>query len=146
MRIALASDHGGLRLKHAVIAHLRAQGHEAEDLGPFDDASVDYPDYAKIVAHKVVSGEFPKGILVCGTGQGMAITANHISGIRAAIVSDTFSARMAAEHNDANILCLGQRVVGEGLAMECVDAWLNTPFAGGRHARRVEKIETPHGL
>jgi len=141
MRIAMASDHGGFRLRMVVSDHLRSLSHTVIDLGPEDGVSVDYPDYAKLVCRQVLSGDADLGILVCGTGQGMAITANHISGIRAAMVSDTFSARMAKEHNDANVLCLGQRVVGEGVALDCVNEWLNASFEGGRHARRVGKIE-----
>lgn len=141
MRIAAGCDHAGLELKNAVVKHLRAAGHDVEDLGTHDHTSIDYPDYAQKVAHAVVAGEFVRGILVCGTGQGMAIAANKIPGIRAAVVADTFSAAMVAQHNDANVLCLGQRVVGEGLALAIVDAYMNAAFEGGRHARRVAKIE-----
>lgn len=141
MRIALGSDHAGLELKAALIEHLRAAGHELVDHGAYEDRSVDYPDFAQVVGRAVATGEADRGLLVCGTGQGMAIAANKIPGVRAAVVSDTFSARMAMAHNDARVLCLGQRVVGPGLALDIVDAWLATEFEGGRHARRVGKIE-----
>lgn len=145
MNIVVASDHAGLDLKGAIAAHLRAAGHQVEDLGAHTRDSTDYPDYAHQVALAVVSGAAARGILVCGTGQGMAIAANKVPGCRAAVVSDPFSARMTAAHNDARVLCLGQRVVGEGVALECVDAWLATPFEGGRHERRVAKMEPPPG-
>lgn len=141
MRIALGNDHGGTELKAAIAAHLRELGHEVDDLGTNGSESVDYPDYAKLVAGRVVEGQADRGILVCGTGQGMAMAANKVAGVRAAVVSDVFSSRMASAHNDAKVLCLGQRVVGPGLALACVDAWLETAFEGGRHARRVGKIE-----
>lgn len=141
MRIVLGSDHAGIDLKRSIAEHLRAKGHEVEDLGTHTRDSTDYPDYAHQVAQAVVRGAAERGILVCGTGQGMAIAANKVAGCRAAVVSDPFSARMTAAHNHAQVLCLGQRVVGEGVALECVDAWLATPFEGGRHERRVQKIE-----
>lgn len=141
MKISIASDHGGLELKATLVEHLTGRGHEVVDLGPQDPASVDYPDFARKVAGSVTNGEVERGVLVCGTGQGMAMTVNKIAGVRAAVVSDTFSARMAMAHNDARVLCLGQRVIGPGLANELVDAWLDTAFEGGRHGRRVEKIE-----
>ncbi|MEQ1566857.1 MAG: ribose 5-phosphate isomerase B [Myxococcota bacterium] len=140
MRIVVGSDHAGLELKAAVTEHLRARGHEVEDLGTHERASCDYPDYAQKVARAVVEGEAERGVLVCGTGQGMAIAANKVAGCRAACVGDTFSARMVAAHNDARVLCLGQRVTGGGLALDIVDAWLGTAFEGGRHAARVHKI------
>lgn len=141
MRISLGSDHGGIHLKSTLAAHLVAQGHDVLDVGTHDEASCDYPDFATAVVRHVLEGEAERGILVCGTGQGMAMTANKFSGVRAAVVADTFSARMAAAHNDARILCLGERVVGPGLAIDCVEAWLATGFEGGRHARRVGKLE-----
>ncbi len=140
MRIAVGSDHAGLHLKSALADHLRQLGHEVEDLGAHDDQSVDYPDFGKAVALRVAAGEAERGVLVCGTGQGMAMTANKVPSIRAAVVSDVFSARMAMAHNDARVLCLGERVVGPGLALALVEAWLATSFEGGRHARRVGKI------
>jgi ribose 5-phosphate isomerase B len=141
MRIAMGSDHAGLRLKGAMKAHLEALGHEVHDVGTFTGDSTDYPDYAHQVAGRVASGEADRGVLVCGTGHGMAISANKVQGIRAVCPLDTFSARMTAAHNDANVLCLGERTTGEGLAADILDAWLSTSFEGGRHARRVGKIE-----
>lgn len=141
MRLVVGSDHAGLDLKMALIDRLRVEGHVVEDVGTHTHASCDYPDIAHAVTDKVTRGEADRGLLVCGTGQGMAMAANKTPGIRAAVVSDTFSARMTAMHNDANVLCLGARVVGEGLAGDILDAWLGTPFEGGRHAARVDKIE-----
>lgn len=141
MRIAIASDHGGLRLKAAIVSHLEQRGVSVDDLGPHSDGSVDYPDFAHMLCRRILAGEFDRGVLVCGTGQGMAMSANRHSGLRAAVVADVFSARMAMLHNDARVLCLGERVVGPGLALSLVDAWLDAEFEGGRHARRVEKIE-----
>jgi ribose 5-phosphate isomerase B len=143
MRIAIGADHGGVHLKEQLVAHLLQGGHDVEDLGTHDATSVDYPDYARAVCEKVLADEADRGVLVCGTGQGMAMTANKVPGIRAAVVSDTFSARMASEHNDARVLCLGERVTGVGLACACLDAWMGATFLGGRHARRVEKMEAP---
>lgn len=140
-KIAIGSDHGGFRLKEAIVKHLRGLNIEFQDFGTYDEESCDYPDYAKKVASAVADGEFNKGILVCGTGIGVSIVANKIKGIRAALCSDTFSARAARAHNDANILCLGQRVIGEGLALDIVDVWLESEFEAGRHKIRVEKIE-----
>jgi ribose 5-phosphate isomerase B len=139
MRIVMGSDHAGLELKAAIKAHLEAAGHSVDDLGTHGPGSVDYPDFAAAVAREVAaSGD--RGILVCGTGQGVCMAANKVNGVRAAVVSDAFSAAAVREHNDANVLCLGQRVVGEGLALLLVDTFLATDFAGGRHARRVNKI------
>ncbi|MDP2317293.1 MAG: ribose 5-phosphate isomerase B [Pseudomonadota bacterium] len=140
MRIVAGSDHAGLALKDHLVARLRAQGHEVTDVGTTTAASCDYPDYAVAVGHAVAEGQAERGLLVCGTGQGMAMTANRIPGIRAAVVADTFSARSTRAHNDANVLCLGQRVVGAGLAEDIVDAFLSVPFEGGRHAGRVAKM------
>lgn len=140
LRIALAADHGGVMLKDQIKCWLEEMGLSVEDFGTYSTESVDYPDYARIVGEKVASGEFDRGILVCGTGIGMSIAANKIPGIRAALCHDVFSARATREHNDSNILCLGERVVGPGHARAIVEAWLGTEFAGGRHARRVDKI------
>ena len=141
MKIAIASDHAGFALKTVVIDHLKAIGVDVTDLGTNDaSTSVDYPDYAKKVAREVSANAGMLGILICGTGIGMSIMANKFRGIRAASVSDTFSARMSRMHNDSNILCFGARVVGNGLAVDIVDAWLNAEFQGGRHASRVDKI------
>ena len=141
MKIIIASDHAGFSLKGAVVAYLKGKGLDVTDLGT-DSASVsvDYPDYAKKVAEKVLA-EKCLGILICGTGIGMCITANKFKGIRAASVTDTFSAKMTRRHNNANIICLGSRVTGEGLALDIVDAWLNEEYEGGRHQNRLSKIE-----
>ena len=141
MRIDLASDHGGLNLRALVAEHLESLGHVVRDLGPHDASSTDYPDHAHKLCRGLLDGECDRGILVCGTGQGMAMSANKHPGVRAAVVSDVFSARMASLHNNANVLCLGERVVGSGLALDLVDAWLSGDFEGGRHARRVAKID-----
>jgi ribose 5-phosphate isomerase B len=141
MRIAVGSDHAGLTLKRLVAAHLMSHGHEVLDVGTHDGASCDYPDFAIDVARRVADGEVERGVLVCGTGQGMAMTANKVPGVRAAVVADPFSAKMAISHNDARVLCLGERVVGVGLALACVDAWLSGVFEAGRHQRRLDKME-----
>ncbi|ACV64846.1 sugar-phosphate isomerase, RpiB/LacA/LacB family [Desulfofarcimen acetoxidans DSM 771] len=140
MRVAIAADHGGFQLKKEIIECLRADGFEYKDFGTYSEESVDYPDLALAVAEAVKAGDYDRGIICCGTGIGVSLAANKVPGIRAALCHDTFSARCAREHNDANILTLGQRVIGAGLAAEIVRIWLNTVFAGGRHARRVEKI------
>jgi ribose 5-phosphate isomerase B len=140
MKVVLASDHAGLQLRADLVAHLRARGVALEDLGPQSPDSVDYPDFAARVARSVAAGEYTHGVLVCGTGIGMSITANKVRGVRAALCTTEFEARMARAHNDANVVCLGQRVVGAGLARAVLDAFLDTPFEGGRHAARVEKI------
>ena len=141
MKIILASDHGGYELKEIIKAHLAGQNLEIEDIGTHSTDSVDYPQYGKAAAKRVASGEFDRGILCCGTGIGISLAANQVKGIRCAVVSDTFSARMSRAHNDANMLALGGRVVGQGLALEIVDAWLSAEFEGGRHQRRVDQIE-----
>jgi ribose 5-phosphate isomerase B len=140
MAIVLGSDHGGYELKQTIAAHLQKCGVPFEDFGVFSTESADYPDIAVKVAEAVSRGEFEQGILFCGTGVGISIAANKVSGIRAALCHDTYSARMSREHNDANILAMGGRVIGPGLAALIVDVWLKTGFAGGRHARRVGKI------
>ena len=140
MKIAMGADHGGFSLKETIKQHLEEQGHEVLDLGTYDTASCHYPVYAEKVARAVAAGQAERGILVCGTGIGMSIAANKIPGIRAAAVSDCFTAQATREHNDANILCLGARVIGEGLAMELVHAFLENEFEGGKHARRVAMI------
>ena len=140
LRLAIGSDHGGFHLKAEIINYLQEQNIDCYDCGTYSTDSVDYPDYAGAVAGAVVRGEFDRGILCCGTGIGVCIAANKVPGIRAALCHDTFSARMAGEHNDANIITLGERVIGPGLARDIVAAWLNARFAGGRHARRIEKI------
>jgi ribose 5-phosphate isomerase B len=140
MRIAIASDHAGFRLKEDLRAHLAERGMRVVHLGPDAAERCDYPDFAARVARSVAAGEATLGLLVCGTGVGMSMTANKVAGVRAACVSDTFSARATRQHNDANVLCLGERVVGAGLARDIVDAFLDASFEGGRHAARVAKI------
>ena len=140
MKIAVGSDHGGFALKEAVKKHLEAKGIEVEDFGCYSTESVDYAVYGAKVAHCVADGKADYGVLVCSTGIGISIAANKVKGIRACCCSDTFSARMTRAHNDANILTFGERVVGQGLAMELVDAFLTTEFEGGRHQRRVDLI------
>lgn len=140
--IAIGSDHGGFELKKEVIAHLDARGLEYKDFGTYSDASCDYPVYGKAVAKAVASGECERGIIICGTGIGISIAANKVHGIRAALCGDCFSAEATRQHNDANVLALGARVVGPGLALKIVDTFLDTPFSNSeRHIRRIEMIE-----
>lgn len=141
MKVALGSDHAGYSLKQAIKEWLKERDYVVVDYGTDDIESVDYPDYASAVAQAVAGKEAELGILICGTGLGMSMTANKTAGIRAARCQDTYSARMARRHNDANILTLGERVVGEGLALAVVEAFLTAEFSGGRHERRVNKIE-----
>lgn len=140
MRIVIGSDHGGYHLKETIKSVLADFNVDIEDVGCDCTDSVDYADYALPVATKVASGEADRGILICGTGLGMSISANKVKGIRCVVVTDTFSARMSREHNNANVLALGERVTGPGLASDIVKIWLETEFAGGRHERRVNKI------
>jgi len=140
MKIAIGSDHGGLRLKKEVIKHLEKKNIEVKDYGTYTEDSCDYPDFAEKVAEAVVAKEYDYGILICGTGIGISISANKIPGIRAALCSDTFGAHATREHNNANILAMGERVVGTGLALDIVDAFLGSTFEGGRHENRVNKI------
>ena len=140
MHLAIGSDHAGLELKAELVEYLRSLGHEVKDHGTHDSTSIDYPDYAAKVARSVAKGDSELGFLICGSGQGMCMAANKIRGVRAAVCSDTFSAHAVREHNNANVLCLGQRVVGPGLALEIADTFLKAEFEGGRHARRVGKI------
>ena len=140
MKVAVASDHGGFDLKATVISVLESLGCEVADLGTHDRSSCDYPDYAQKVAEGVAAGTYDRGVLICGTGIGMSIAANKVAGVRAALCNEIYSARMARAHNDANVLCLGARVVGPGVAEEIVRAFFTTEHEGGRHARRVEKI------
>ena len=140
--IAIGSDHGGFELKKEVMAHLDARGLEYKDFGTYSDASCDYPVYGKAVAKAVASGECERGIIICGTGIGISIAANKVHGIRAALCGDCFSAEATRQHNDANVLALGARVVGPGLALKIVDTFLDPPFSNGeRHIRRIEMIE-----
>lgn len=141
MKVAIACDHAALELKNAVKKHLTDRGFEVVDFGINEPGSVDYPDYALPVAEAVAGGKVDKGILICGTGIGMSICANKVKGIRCALCSDTFSARATREHNDANVLAFGERVVGGGLALDIVDAFLDTPFSNAeRHVKRIDKI------
>ena len=143
MRVALGSDHGGFELKQEIIKYLEEKQIAYKDYGCHSTESTDYPIYAKKVAHGILDGECDLGILVCGTGIGISITANKIKGIRAAVCTDCFTAEATRLHNDANILALGGRVVGPGLAVKIVDTFLNTPFSGDeRHIRRIAQIET----
>ena len=139
-KIALASDHGGFDLKESVIAHLLNTGWEVDDLGPHTGDSVDYPDYGIKLAEAVAEKRVQRGIVICGTGIGMSIVVNRYPGIRGTLCSDVFTAKLCREHNDSNILIMGGRVIGKGLAAEIVNTWLNTPFEGGRHQRRLDKI------
>ncbi len=140
MTIAIGSDHAGFPLKQVVKSWLEEHGYEVDDLGTYDTKSVDYPDYAAAVAHAVAEGKADRGILICGTGIGMSMSANKVPGIRAALCTDVYTARMSRRHNDANVLCMGARVIGPGVAESIVEAWLSEEFEGGRHARRVGKI------
>lgn len=140
--IAIGSDHGGYELKSEIIKHLEERGLQVKDMGTCDCSSVDYPDYGQAVAEEVSSGKAEKGIIICGTGIGISISANKVAGIRAALCTDGYMARMAKEHNNANVLALGARVIGTGLAIDIVDTWLDAEFQGGRHAQRVAKISS----
>lgn len=141
MKVAIASDHGGLNIRAEIKSLLEELNIEYEDFGCECSTSVDYPDYALPVAEKVASGEFDKGILVCGTGIGMSIAANKVKGIRCALVHDTFSAKATRQHNDSNMLAMGERVIGPGLAREIAQVWLGTNYEGGRHQNRIGKID-----
>ena len=140
MKIAIGADHGGFELKHSLVAKLRDMGHEVIDMGTDSAASVDYPDFADQVCGRVLDGKVRFGILVCGTGIGMSMAANKYRGIRAALCDNEYGARMSREHNNANVLCLGDRVLGKGLAESIVEVWLSASFEGGRHQRRVDKF------
>lgn len=141
IKVVIGSDHGGFHYKESIIDYLKARNIEFFDVGTYTRESCDYPEIAKAVSKKVASGEFNRGILVCGTGIGMSIAANKVKGIRAALCGDTYSARVSRAHNNSNVLCLGERVIGEHLALDIVDIWLKTGFEGGRHKRRVDMIE-----
>jgi ribose 5-phosphate isomerase B len=140
-RIVLSSDHADIELRKTIAAHVAAQGWDVVDIGPMTSESTHYPIHGEAAAKKVASGECQLGIIVCGTGQGIMMAANKVKGIRCGVCSDTFSARMIRQHNDANMLSLGARVVGEGLALDIVDAFLNAEFEGGRHGTRVDMIK-----
>ncbi len=143
MRIVIAADHGGFLLKDELVRVLEQRGHAVSDLGTRDANSVDYPDYAHKAARGLANSEWDRALLVCGTGVGMSIAANRHAGVRAVVCSDVYTAKLSREHNDSNVLCLGARVVGPGLAAEILNAWLDTPYdpSQARHARRIEKIE-----
>lgn len=140
MKIVLASDHGGFELKEEIKEHLRKKGYDLNDIGVYDTKSADYPDYGKRAALMVANNEADKGIIVCGTGIGISIAANKVKGIRCALCTNEYMARMSRMHNNANMLALGGRVTGAGAATEIVDAWLSAEFEGGRHENRVNKI------
>ena len=142
-RIAIASDHAAVSLKAALADWLRADGFEVIDLGPDDGASVDYPDYGYKLADCVADGDADRGVALCGSGIGISIAVNRHPGVRCALVSEPLSSRLAREHNDANILAMGARLVGEDMAKACLTAFLSTPFLGGRHERRVAKLSSP---
>ena len=141
MKISIGCDHGALTLKNKVVSHLQAQGHEVLDFGTHTAASCDYPEFAAAAAKAVASGECEKGIVLCTTGIGVSISANKVSGIRCALLSDVWSAKMTRLHNDTNMMALGAGVVGENLALEIVDTWVGTEFSGEeRHQRRIDKL------
>lgn len=141
LRIAIGSDHGGYEYKEQIVTHLKEKGYECVDVGTYSTDSCDYPVIARAVTTKITTGEADRGILICGTGIGMSIVANKVKGIRAALCGDTFSARASRAHNNSNVLCLGERVIGINLAMDIVDIWLESKFEGGRHQRRVDMME-----
>lgn len=141
LRIAIGSDHGGYEYKEQIVSHLKEKGYECVDVGTYSTDSCDYPIIARAVTTKITTGEANRGILICGTGIGMSIVANKVKGIRAALCGDTFSARASRAHNNSNVLCLGERVIGINLAMDIVDIWLESKFEGGRHQRRVDMME-----
>lgn len=140
MKIAIGADHGGFNLKKDIVGLLEELGHEYKDFGTHSAESIDYPDVAIPVAEAVAAGEFDRGILICGTGIGIGIAANKVKGIRAALVHDSFSAKATRQHNDSNIMTMGERVIGPGLALDLVATWLDTDFEGGRHSNRVDKM------
>ncbi|MFN3747429.1 MAG: ribose 5-phosphate isomerase B [Sphingorhabdus sp.] len=143
MRIAIASDHAAIALKSALVAYMEAAGHEVEDLGPYDESSVDYPDYGYKLSDSVASGKADFGVALCGSGIGISIAVNRNPGCRAALVSEPLSAKLAREHNDANVIAMGARLTGIDMAKACLDSFLSTPFAGDRHVRRVGKLSNP---
>jgi ribose 5-phosphate isomerase B len=145
VKVAIASDHGGIHIRKEIISLLEEMNMEVVDVGCECSTSVDYPDYAIPVAEMVASGEVERGILICGTGIGMSIAANKVKGIRCALVHDMFSARLTREHNDSNILAMGERVIGPSLARDIAKVWLTTPFEAGRHENRVQKITRYEG-
>ena len=141
MKIAVGSDHAGFSLKQEMVAWLEEQGHQVEDLGPFDESSCDYPIYAQAVAQEILAGNAERGLLVCGTGIGMALAANRFKGIRAVNCNDLFCARLSREHNNSNILTLGARVIAPALAKAIAEIWLTTQYQGGRHQDRLDLMD-----
>lgn len=138
MKIAIGCDHGGIELKRLILPLLAELGATIQDVGCLSEESVDYPEFGQAVCRAVLEGRCDRGILICGTGIGMSMVANRFDGIRAALCHELFTARLSREHNDANVLCLGARIVGPGLALEIVRTWMSTDYAGGRHQRRIE--------
>ena len=143
MRIAIASDHAALALKSALVEYLRGSGHEVTDLGPHDESSVDYPDYGYKLAAAIANGAADRGVALCGSGIGISIAVNRNPAARAALVSEPLSARLAREHNDANVIAMGARLIGIEMAKACIDAFLSNDFGGDRHQRRVDKLSNP---
>lgn len=143
MRIAIASDHAALALKSALVDYVRQQGHDITDLGPHDESSVDYPDYGYKLAAAIADGDAERGIALCGSGIGISIAVNRNPAARAALVSEPLSAQLAREHNDANVIAMGARLIGIEMAKACVDRFLTTEFGGDRHLRRVDKLSNP---
>ncbi len=144
MRIAIASDHAALALKAALVEHLRGGGHEVSDLGPHDESSVDYPDFGYKLAETIASGAAERGVALCGSGIGISIAVNRHPALRAALVSEPLSAKLAREHNDANVIAMGARLTGIDMAKACVDIFISTEFGGDRHQRRVDKLSNPN--
>ncbi|TDT74220.1 ribose 5-phosphate isomerase B [Litoreibacter halocynthiae] len=144
-RIVLSSDHADIKLRQTIAAHVAGLGYEVEDIGPMTSESTPYPQHGEAAARRVASGDCDLGIIVCGTGQGIMMAANKVKGIRCGVCSDTFSARMIRQHNNANMLSIGARVIGEGLVLDIVDAFLSAEFEGGRHATRVDMITAIEG-
>lgn len=142
--IAIGCDHGGVQVKETVIKHLESLGYSVRDLGTNGSESVDYPDYAQAVAREIVAGNAQSGILICGSGIGMSIAANRFPEIRAALVHDRLSTELCRKHNDANVLCIGARLLGEATILDCISAFVSTAFEGGRHERRIEKLSVNH--
>jgi ribose 5-phosphate isomerase B len=142
MKIIVGCDHGGFELKEKILSFLRSAGYQVDDIGTYSSDSVDYPPYAIKVAEAVARGPADRGILICGSGIGMCMTANRIPGVRAVQASEPYSARMSRRHNDSNVLCLGGRFIGQDMAFEIIDTWLNEVFEGGRHQRRVDMIDS----
>lgn len=140
MKIAVACDHGGLQLKNALIKEMESQGYEVVDFGTYSEESCDYPDYAAKAAKAVANKECDRGVVVCGTGIGVSMTCNKVKGIRCALVHDVFSAEATRAHNDSNMIAMGQRVIGEGLAIKILNTWLHTDYEGGRHDLRIQKM------